>query len=197
MTLGDIPHLALEQRIRFATLFAVRSTHHSFYTAPIYAMETPSRTASPNEEIVKSYALYRGDVDAIEEHIVRSACEMKRHYRDRIQLLVLCSSRERVFSLFSRICYAVRDKQIVCHASVGSLKLDRDLKAIHFGVDILLVTPGRFARIYYGNENCFQGIQSLYLVEAEVLFTRSMMKSVRLHRHFECIDEAGADGSPL
>ena len=40
-------------------------------------METPSRTASPNEEIVKSYALYRGDVDAIEEHIVRSACEMR------------------------------------------------------------------------------------------------------------------------
>ena len=160
-------------------------------------METSDCAASLNEEAAKRYALYKGDVDAIEDCIVRSACEMKRHFRDRIQLLILCSSRERVFSLFSRICYAVRDKQIVCHASVGSLKLDRDLKAIHFGVDVLLVTPGRFARIYYGNENCFQGIQALYLVEADVLFTRSMIRNVRLHQHFSCLDEADADGSSL
>ena len=52
------------------------------------------------------------------------------------------------------------------------------MKAIHFGVDILIVTPGRFARIYYGNENCFDEVQSLLLVEAEVLFMRSMVMNV-------------------
>lgn len=119
-----------------------------------------------------------GAWDSIENAILAEAQKITQHYKERIQLLILCPSRERVYSLFSKMCYVLRDTQLVCHASVGSLKMERDLKAIHFGVDILIVTPGRFARIYYGNENCFNEIQSLLLVEAEVLFMRSMVMNV-------------------
>ena len=119
-----------------------------------------------------------GSWSSLESAVIAEAQKITHHYKERIQLLILCPSRERVFSLFSKICYMLRDTQLVCHASVGSLKMERDLRAFHFGVDILLVTPGRFARIYYGNENCFNEIQSLLLVEAEVLFMRSMITNV-------------------
>ncbi len=130
------------------------------------------------EKMKGDYRIVSGAWDSIENAILAEAQKITQHYKERIQLLILCPSRERVYSLFSKMCYALRDTQLVCHASVGSLKMERDLKAIHFGVDILIVTPGRFARIYYGNENCFDEVQSLLLVEAEVLFMRSMVMNV-------------------
>ena len=116
--------------------------------------------------------------DSIASYIVNYAKSLKRIEKGKIQLLILTCSRERAFYLFSRICSVIHNMALVCHAAVGSLKFERDLKALHCGVDILIVTPGRIRRLYDRNENCFDYLSTLFVDEAESLFTRGMLARV-------------------
>lgn len=98
-------------------------------------------------------------------------------------MVIVTGSRDRAFLLCSSFCKVLQHSPILCHASVGSLKFERDLKALHYGVDILIVTAGRLPRLYYGNENCFDRIQTIMLDQCELLFSRPIIKRVYLYNY--------------
>ena len=136
--------------------------------------EEDTRSGHPKCSIVY------GDDEAVSGYLMEALARVKRHRKREIQMLILTGSRERAFNLFSPICNRIQSTQLLCHVSVGSVKYERDLKALHFGVDILIITPGRLLRLYKGNENCFSTIRCIYLDQADVLFYRSMVKRVVL-----------------
>ncbi|CBK23573.2 uncharacterized protein [Blastocystis hominis] len=128
--------------------------------------------------VKKDCYIFHGTEDAICSSLLEEVSKIKRHRKYNIQMIVLTGSRERAFHLFSEICNYVRSTQILCHVSVGSIKYERDLKALHLGVDILVVTPGRLPRLYKGNENCFTSIHSVFIDQAELVFYRSVLHQV-------------------
>ena len=139
-------------------------------------MEEKSQVVS--EAIKRNVTLFSATGDSITNYIISHAASLKRIEKGKIQLLILTCSRERAFLLFSRICRVIHNMALICHAAVGSLKFERDLKALNYGVDILIVTPGRIKRLYDRNENCFDSISTIFIDEAESLFTRGMLLRV-------------------
>lgn len=131
--------------------------------------------------VKKECFLLHGTEEAICSSLLEEVSKIKRHRKYNIQMIILTGSRERAFHLFSEICNYVRSTQLLCHVSVGSIKYERDLKALHLGVDILVVTPGRLSRLYKGNENCFTSIHSVFIDQAELVFYRSVLHQVRMY----------------
>ena len=128
--------------------------------------------------VKKECYFFHGAEEAINSYLLEEVSKIKRHRKYNIQMVIITGSRERAFNLFSEICNYVRSTQLLCHVSVGSIKYERDLKALHLGVDVLVVTPGRFARLYKGNENCFTSIHSVFIDQAEFVFFRSVLRQV-------------------
>lgn len=126
----------------------------------------------------KSCILIGGSSDAILKDMLQRIQSLRKLDKKKIQMVIVTGSRDRAFLLCSSFCKALQHTPILCHASVGSLKFERDLKALHYGVDILIVTAGRLSRLYYGNENCFDRIHSILLDQCELLFSRPILKRV-------------------
>ena len=131
-------------------------------------------SVAPNQQC----RLFSSHSGIILQYLIQDVSEIKRGEKGKIQHVVITGSRERAFQVLACFCRALQHKPITCHASVGSLKLERDLKALHFGVDILVVTASRLSRLYYGNENCFDEVQTVILDECELLFSKPMKKKV-------------------
>lgn len=140
-------------------------------------MQKEGKEGDENEP-EKSCILIGGSADSILQELIQRVKSLNRREKGKIQMVIVTGSRDRAFQLWSSFCKAVQHTSTLCHASVGSLKFERDLKALHYGVDILIVTAGRLPRLYYGNENCFDRIHSLILDQCELLFSRPIMKRV-------------------
>lgn len=125
------------------------------------------------------YTLTLGSATATSQRILSHVASVRRKEKGKIQMVIVTGSRERAFFLFASICRQARNVPLTCHASVGSLKFERDLKALHFGVDVLIVTSGRLTRLYQRNENCFDKIERVLLDQCELLFSRPVVKKVR------------------
>lgn len=82
------------------------------------------------------YTLTLGSATATSQHILSQVASVRRKEKGKIQMVIVTGSRERAFFLFASICRQARNVPLTCHASVGSLKFERDLKALHFGVDV-------------------------------------------------------------
>ena len=130
------------------------------------------------EEKKRSIYLHSGNRDSIATYIINKVSTIQRIEKGKVQVIILTCSRERAFFLFSLICQRIQNTPLVCHATVGSLRFERDLKALNYGVDILIITPGRIKRLYDRNENCFDSLVTLFVDEAEILFTRGMINRV-------------------
>ena len=52
------------------------------------------------EKMEGDYRIVSGAWDSIENAILAEAQKITQHYKERIQLLILCPSRERMYSLF-------------------------------------------------------------------------------------------------
>lgn len=141
------------------------------------------------EEEKRKVTIHQGCSKDVVEFIITKATSIKRIEKGKIQLLILTCSRERAFFLFSRICKKIHNVALTCHAAVGSLKFERDLKALNYGIDILIVTPGRIRRLYDRSENCFDRVSTILVDEAESLFTRGMINRVVVNSYFYYVDE--------
>lgn len=130
------------------------------------------------EEKKRSIYLHSGNRDSIAAYIINKVSTIQRIEKGKVQVIILTCSRERALFLFSLICQRTQNTPLVCHATVGSLRFERDLKALNYGVDILIITPGRIKRLYDRNENCFDSLVTLFVDEAEILFTRGMINRV-------------------
>lgn len=122
--------------------------------------------------------LFSSDAKTILRSLIQDVSSIERGEKGKIQYVIITGSRERAFYLLACFCKLFQNSPIMCHASVGSLKLERDLKALHFGVDVLIVTTGRLGRLYHGNENCFDKVQKIVLDECELLFSKPIKKKV-------------------
>ena len=127
------------------------------------------------------YSLILGSANATSQHILSQVASIRRKEKGKIQMVIVTGSRERAFFLFASICKQAQNVPLTCHASVGSLKFERDLKALHFGVDVLIVTSGRLTRLNQRNENCFDRVERVLLDQCELLFSRPIVKKVRLY----------------
>ena len=97
------------------------------------------------------YTLTLGSATATSQRILSQVASVRRKEKGKIQMVIVTGSRERAFFLFASICRQARNVPLTCHASVGSLKFERDLKALHFGVDVLIVTSGEKMALYAAN----------------------------------------------
>ena len=134
------------------------------------------------EENKRSIYLHSGNRDSIATYIINKVSTIQRIEKGKVQVIILTCSRERALFLFSLICQRIQNTPLVCHATVGSLRFERDLKALNYGVDILIITPGRIKRLYDRNENCFDSLVTLFVDEAEILFTRGMINRVWINK---------------
>ena len=131
--------------------------------------------------------LHCGKQGDITKYILKKISTIKRITKGKVQLVILTCSRERAFFLFARICKQIQNVALNCHVSVGSLKFERDLKALNYGVDILIVTPGRIQRLYDRNENCFDMVSTVFYDEVEILFSKNVLNKVRFYTYCEFI----------
>ena len=157
-------------------LFFLATTFHYYFIFRIrFKMSKESSVSMTSKQQCRLFSSHSRN---ILQYLIQDISGIKRGEKGKIQYVIITGSRERAFQVLACFCKALQNQPISCHASVGSLKLERDLKALHFGVDILVVTASRLSRLYYGNENCFDKVQTVILDECELLFSNPMKKKV-------------------